>query len=303
MNTSKLQDSYFKRISLICLSMLLSAPLMFAQKVDMDIFKNMKARSIGPAAMSGRITAIDVVESNPEIIFAGAASGGLWRSKGGGLNWEPLFDDEAILGIGAIEIYQPNPDIIWVGTGEGNPRNSVSSGYGVYKSIDGGDTWELMGLEKTRNIHRIYIHPNDPNTVYVGAIGSPWGEHEERGLYRTKDGGKTWDKILYVNELTGVADMVADPSNPDKIFVAMWEHKRWPWTFKSGGKGSGLYVTYDGGDNWKNLTGEKGLPKPDYGRIGLAIAPSNDRIQSQRTLPIRRWGQDLEIKSCCRQRT
>lgn len=256
------------------LSLLLATAIVHGQKVDMDIFKDMKARSIGPAAMSGRITAIDVVESNPNIIFAGAASGGLWRSTGGGFDWEPLFDDEAVLGIGAIEIHQKNPDIIWVGTGEGNPRNSVSSGYGVYKSIDGGDTWELMGLEKTRNIHRIYIHPENPDVVYVGAIGSPWGEHKERGLYRTTDGGKTWEQILFNNELTGVADMVADPSNPDKIFVAMWEHKRQPWTFESGGEGSGLYVTYDGGDTWKNLTGEGGLPKGPYGRIGLSIVHS-----------------------------
>ena len=260
--------------SILGLTFMLLATLAFGQKVDMDLFKDMKARSIGPAAMSGRITAIDVVESNPEIIYAGAASGGLWRSTGGGLNWEPLFDDEAVLGIGAISIYQKNPDIIWVGTGEGNPRNSVSGGYGVYRSIDGGETWDLMGLEKTRNIHRIYIHPDDPNTVYVGAIGSPWGEHEERGLFRTKDGGKTWEKILYTNNLTGVADMVADPSNPNKIFVAMWEHKRWPWFFKSGGPGSGLYVTYDGGDNFTNLSGENGLPKGEYGRIGLAISRS-----------------------------
>lgn len=259
---------------LMLLSMFLLSPAQ-AQQVDMDIFKDMKARSIGPAGMSGRITAIDVVESNPDIIYAGAASGGLWRSTGGGLNWEPLFDDEEVLGIGAIAINQANPDVIWVGTGEGNPRNSVSGGYGVYKSIDGGETWELMGLEKTRNIHRIYIHPNDPNTVYVGAIGSPWGEHPERGLFRTKDGGKTWDKILYVNELTGVADMVADPENPDKIFVALWEHKRWPWFFKSGGEGSGLYVTYDGGDNFKKLGGDEGLPKGEMGRIGLAISRSN----------------------------
>ncbi|WP_421978912.1 WD40/YVTN/BNR-like repeat-containing protein [Roseivirga seohaensis] len=260
--------------SILGLTFMLLSALVYGQKVDMDLFKDMKARSIGPAAMSGRITAIDVVESNPEIIYAGAASGGLWRSTGGGLNWEPLFDDEAVLGIGAISIYQKNPDIIWVGTGEGNPRNSVSGGYGVYRSIDGGETWDLMGLEKTRNIHRIYIHPDNPNIVYVGAIGSPWGEHEERGLFRTKDGGKTWEKILYTNSLTGVADMVADPSNPNKIFVAMWEHKRWPWFFKSGGPGSGLYVTNDGGDTFKNLTGEKGLPKGDYGRIGLAISRS-----------------------------
>ncbi|MGW8123706.1 WD40/YVTN/BNR-like repeat-containing protein [Roseivirga echinicomitans] len=253
---------------------MLLATLAFGQKVDMNIFKDMKARSIGPGAMSGRITAIDVVESNPQIIYAGAASGGVWRSTGGGLNWEPIFDDEAVQGIGAISIYQKNPDIIWVGTGEGNPRNSVSGGYGVYRSIDGGESWDLMGLEKTRNIHRIYIHPNDPNIVYVGAIGSPWGEHEERGLFRTKDGGKTWDKILFTNNLSGVADMVADPSNPDKIFVAMWEHKRWPWFFKSGGEGSGLFVTIDGGDTFKNISGEKGLPKGEYGRIGLAISKS-----------------------------
>lgn len=274
MNILKLEGSDFRRISLICLSFLLSAPLMFGQKVDMDMFKTMKARSIGPAAMSGRITAIDVVESNPEIIFAGAASGGVWRTTGGGLDWEPIFDDQAVQGIGAIDIYQKNPDVIWVGTGEGNPRNSVSSGYGVYKSIDGGDTWELMGLEKTRNIHRIIIHPDDPNTVLVGAIGSPWGEHDERGVYKTTDAGKTWKQVLFTNNLSGVSDMVADPSNPDKIFVSMWEHKRFPWSFNSGGEGSGLYMTLDGGDTWKNIQGEGGLPKGDYGRIGLAIAQS-----------------------------
>ena len=251
------------------------ASVLHAQKVDMDIFKSMKARSIGPAAMSGRITAIDVVHSNPDIIYAGAASGGLWRSTGGGTNWEPLFDDQEVLSIGAIAINQKNPDVIWVGTGEGNPRNSVSSGYGIYKSIDGGNTWQLMGLEKTRNIHRIYIHRDNPDIVYVGAIGSPWGEHKERGLWKTVDGGKTWEQILYVNELTGVADMVVDPVNPNKIIVAMWEHKRWPWFFKSGGEGSGIYITYDGGEHFKKLSSEDGLPKGDLGRVGLAISQSN----------------------------
>lgn len=261
--------------SVLSLTLLVMCVVAYGQKVDMDIFKNMKARAIGPAAMSGRITAIDVVESNPDIIFAGAASGGVWRTTGGGLDWEPVFDDEAVQGIGAIDIYQKNPDVIWVGTGEGNPRNSVSSGYGVYKSIDGGDTWELMGLEKTRNIHRIIIHPDDPNTVLVGAIGSPWGEHDERGVYKTTDGGKTWKQVLFTNNLSGVSDMVADPSNPDKIFVSMWEHKRWPWTFKSGGEGSGIYLSLDGGDTWKNISGENGLPKGEYGRVGLAIAHGN----------------------------
>ncbi len=263
-----------KKFSFMFLFLLLAAPS-WAQKVDMDIFKNMKARAIGPAGMSGRITAIDVVESNPNIIYAGAASGGLWKSTSGGLDWEPLFDDEEVLGIGAIAIDQNNPDVIWVGTGEGNPRNSVSSGYGLYKSIDGGDTWELLGLEETRSIHRIIIHADDPNTVYIGAIGSPWGETPERGLWRTKDGGKTFEHILKVNDLTGVADMIVDPDNPNKMFVAMWEHKRWPWFFKSGGEGSGLYVTYDGGDNFKKLSSDDGLPKGELGRIGLAISRSN----------------------------
>ena len=142
----------------------------------MDMFKSMKARNIGPGAMSGRITAIQAVDDNPSIIYAGSASGGLWKSTSGGITWEPIFDNEKVHSIGAISIYQKNPNIIWVGTGEGNPRNSLNMGYGVYRSMDAGKTWQMMGLEKTRAIHRIIVHPDDPNTVYVGAIGSPWGE-------------------------------------------------------------------------------------------------------------------------------
>ncbi|HHL52547.1 MAG TPA: hypothetical protein ENJ39_04160, partial [Flammeovirgaceae bacterium] len=163
----------------------------------------------------------------------------------------------------------------WVGTGEGNPRNSVTGGYGLYKTLDGGKTWKLMGLQKTRNIHRILIDKFNPDIVYVGAIGSSWGEHPERGVYKTTDGGKTWKKILYVNEKTGLADMVMDPHNPNKIIAAMWEHRRKPWTFTSGGPGSGLYLTVDGGENWQKITSKDGLPKGDLGRIGLAIAPSD----------------------------
>ncbi|SHO59783.1 VPS10 domain-containing protein [Algoriphagus zhangzhouensis] len=246
-----------------------------SQQVDMDLFKSMKTRNVGPSGMSGRITAIDAVDAEPSIIYAGSASGGLWKSTSGGINWEPIFDEQKVHSIGAISIYQKNPNVIWVGTGEGNPRNSLSLGYGVYRSLDAGKTWELMGLENTRAIHRIIVHPDDPNTVYVGAIGSPWGEQEDRGLYKTSDGGKTWEKILYIDTKTGVGEMIMDPNNPNKLFVNMWQHRRYPWFFESGGESSGLYVTYDGGDNWKKLDETNGLPKGNLGRMGLTISAAN----------------------------
>ena len=243
-----------------------------AQQPDISKMKGLHFRNIGPAGMSGRVTAVDVNLKDRKIIFAGTASGGLWRSKDGGTTWKPVFDKENVLSIGAVTIDQSNPDIVWAGTGEGNPRNSMNLGGGLYRSLDGGDTWELMGLEKTHCIYRIIVSPVNSDIVYVGAIGSPWGPHPERGLYRTLDGGKTWKKILYANEQTGVADMVIDPYNPKKLFVAMWQHRRWPWFFKSGGEGSGLYVTRDGGDTWKKLGPDDGLPEGELGRIGLAIA-------------------------------
>ncbi|XRE42439.1 hypothetical protein ACIVBQ_000643 [Tenacibaculum discolor] len=247
----------------------------FSQEFSMDLVKNMKPRNIGPGGMSGRVTAIDVVESNPDIMFVGTASGGIWKSTSGGIKWEPIFDKEVTASIGALAIQQSNPSVIWAGTGEGNPRNSLNGGYGIFKSLDGGRSWKSMGLEKTRHIHRVVIHPNNPDVVYVGAIGSPWGEHKERGVYKTTNSGKTWKQILFNNNKTGAADLIMDPSNPNKLIVAMWEHKRDPWFFKSGGEGSGLYITHDGGDNWKKITEKEGFPKGELGRIGVAIAPSN----------------------------
>lgn len=258
---------------------ILSVGNITAQKLDISQLENMKARSIGPAGMSGRIVAIDAVIENPDIIYAGAASGGVWKSVDGGVTFTPVFDDEKLINIGALKICQSNPDIIWVGTGEGNPRNSINIGGGLYKSMDAGKTWKLMGLEKTKNIHRILLDPRDENVAYVGAIGNPYGEHPERGVFKTTDGGETWEKILYVDEKTGVGEMVMDPKNPNKLFVNMWQHRRWPWFFKSGGKSSGLCVTLDGGKNWKKLNSEEnGLPEGDLGRMGLAIAPSNPSI-------------------------
>lgn len=253
---------------------LCTTTLLFSQEFSMDLIKNMKPRNIGPGGMSGRVTSIDVVASNPEIIYVGTASGGIWKSTSGGIKWEPIFEKELTASIGAVAIQQSNPSVIWAGTGEGNPRNSLNGGFGIYKSLDAGKTWKAMGLEKTRHIHRVIIHPTNPDIVYVGAIGSPWGEHKERGVYKTKDGGKSWKQVLYNNTKTGAADLIMDPTNPNKLIAAMWEHKRDPWFFNSGGKGSGLYITYDGGENWKKVTEKEGFPKGDLGRIGVAIAPS-----------------------------
>ena len=268
-------NSKMKKILLL---LVITSVFAHAQQIDIEKLTGMKARAIGPAGMSGRITAIDVVNNKPKVIYVGAASGGVWKSESQGISWKPIFDKEDLQGIGAIKIQQSNPDVIWVGTGEGNPRNSLNGGYGIYKSLDGGENWALMGLEKTRNIHRIIIDRDNPDIVYVAAIGSPWGEHKERGVFKTIDGGKTWKNILFVNDKTGAADLVVDANNPNKLIAAMWQHRRKPYTFNSGGEGSGLYITYDGGENWTKKTKDDGLPEGELGRIGLAISKSNPKV-------------------------
>ncbi len=247
-------------------------------QIDHAQLEALAARSIGPAGMSGRIGAIDAVADDPNVIYVGAATGGLWRSTSGGTTWEPLMDSLPAASIGAIAIYQAAPDIVWVGTGERNRRNSAGVGTGVYKTMDGGKTWERLGLERTGAVDAIVLHPSNPDIAYVGALGNTWADSEDRGVYRTTDGGRTWSKILYVDERTGAGDLVMDPANPNKLFAAMWEHRRWPWFFESGGEGSGLHITFDGGRTWRQLTSEDGLPEGELGRIGLDFSLSNPEV-------------------------
>jgi photosystem II stability/assembly factor-like uncharacterized protein len=237
-----------------------------------------EARNIGPAGMSGRVSDVEVVLSDPSVIFVGSATGGVFRSRDGGVTWDPVFDDQPVLGIGSVAVFQPDPDLVWAGTGEGNPRNSAGVGDGIFRSRDGGESWERVGLEGSERIHRVLTHPTNPDIVYAGVMGPAWSDGEVRGVYRTRDGGESWERILYVDEGTGVGELVMDPADPDKLFAAMWDFRRDPWFFRSGGAGSGLWVTEDGGDSWEERTAEDGLPPGELGRMGLAVAPSNPAV-------------------------
>ncbi len=258
----------------LCLFIPAQKDLPAGRQVSLDQFKNLKPRNIGPAGMSGRITSIDAVVANPNIVYVGAASGGVWKTENSGQSWTPVFDEQPIQNIGSIAIQQSNPSVVWVGTGEGNPRNSLNLGGGIYKSLDAGKSWKKMGLDKTICIHRVVIDPTNPNTVYAAAIGNPYAEHPDRGVFKTTDGGETWNKILYANDTTGCADLIMDPSNPNKLIAAMWQFRRTPWDLKSGGRGSGLFITVDGGKNWKQLSKDDGMPDGQLGRIGVAFSRS-----------------------------
>jgi photosystem II stability/assembly factor-like uncharacterized protein len=261
-------------VAAVCVGLAVSA----AGEIDPDRLAGLEARNVGPAGMSGRIAVIEAAASDPSLVYVGAATGGVWKSTNAGLTWTPVFDDQPVHAIGALSLYQPNPDLVWVGTGEGNVRNSASIGNGVYRSVDGGKTWRHLGLEKTERIHRVVLHPSHPDLAYVCALGQEWGENPERGVFKTEDGGRTWRKVLYVDEKTGCAELVMDPKNPGKLFAAMWEFRRWPHFFKSGGPGSGLHVSHDGGATWKRLQEEDGLPKGELGRMGIAISASNPEV-------------------------
>lgn len=238
------------------------------------VFERLEWRSIGPANMAGRVADVEGVAGNPNVVYVGSASGGIWKTTNGGNTWRPIFERQGTISVGDIALEPGNPDVVWVGTGESAVRNSVSFGDGVYKSTDGGRTWQHVGLRDTEHVSKIIVSPRDPNTVYVGALGHAFGPNEERGVFMTTDGGRTWRRTLYIDNQHGVADMDIDPQNPNIVYAAMWFFERKPWTHRSGSERGGLFRSLDGGLTWKKL---EGLPKL-IGRIGVAVAPSNPNV-------------------------
>jgi photosystem II stability/assembly factor-like uncharacterized protein len=249
--------------------------------VDEALLSGLRWRAIGPAVFGGRVSDVAGVPGNPNILYVGFAAAGLWKSLDGGISFESIFDSGNTLSVGTVAVAPDNPRVIYVGTGEGKPRNSTSFGDGIYRSLDGGKTWEHLGLSGTERFARLAIHPRDSNIVYAAAMGHEWGANEERGVYRSTDAGRTWTRVLFVNATTGASDLAIDPGNPNIIYAGMYDYLRQPWHFRSGGPGSGLYRSSDGGQSWTRLTDparEHGLPKGMLGRIGLAVSPSRPEV-------------------------
>jgi photosystem II stability/assembly factor-like uncharacterized protein len=246
------------------------------------LISKLEWRSVGPADMGGRTVDIAALPGDPSTVYMATASGGLWKTTDRGTTWSSIFESGGTLSLGAVALAPSDPNVLYLGTGENNPRNSASIGDGVYRSTDAGRTWTHTGLESTERVGRIRVHPTDPDRVYVAALGHAWGDNPDRGVYRSTDGGATWERVLHVDEGTGAADLALHPTNPRILYAAMWDYRRQPWTFRSGGPGSGLYRSKDGGDTWERLddgTGGRGLPAGELGRIGLAVSADDpDRV-------------------------
>ena len=240
-----------------------------ASQLAAEAVSSMEFREVGPANMGGRVADIAVVESDPRIFYVGLGAGGVWKTTNDGMTWDPVFDDQPTASIGAVSVAPSNPNIVWVGTGEPQNRQSSPWGIGVFKSMDAGRSWSHMGLEDTRHIAGISIDPTNPAVVYVAAVGHLWGPNEDRGVFRTTDGGESWEKVLYIDEHTGVIDLVMDHNDPKTLFAATYQRQRTGFGFAAGGGGSGIWRTTDGGDNWTRL--EDGLPEGELGRIGLDV--------------------------------
>ena len=261
-------------------AILLAPAEAFAQngngRVEEAALRNLQWRSIGPANMGGRVDDVAVVESEPHIIYVGTASGGLWKTTNNGTTWASIFDGTGSPSIGDVTLAPGDPNIVWVGTGEPNNRQSSSWGDGVYRSLDAGKTWQNMGLKESRHIGRIAIDPKDANIVYVAAAGHLWGPNKERGLFKTSDGGRTWSNVLFINEDTGVIDLVMDPKDSRTLYAAAYQRRRTPYGFNGGGPHSGLYKTTDAGATWNKLM--NGLPQGNTGRIGIDVYRANPNI-------------------------
>ena len=246
----------------------------YTQKAE--LLKKYSWRAIGPANMGGRVTDIDGVPGDPSTFYVSGADGGIHKTIDGGVNFKPIFENQRAYSIGALTIAPSDSNVLWVGTGEGDPRNSVGYGWGVYRSVDGGQTWKNLGLKKTERIKRIVVDPNDSDVACVCALGKQWGPNKERGVFKTTDGGKTWDKVLFIDENTGCADIAMEIKNPRVMYAGMWTFRRRPWRFDDGGKNTAVYKTTDGGATWKKIM--KGLPKTDMARPGIYIAQSDPNI-------------------------
>ena len=261
-----------------CLTLLVLSPLgpVSAQQIDSSIVSQLKYRYIG--IEGNRVTTVEGVPGDPLIYYAGAASGGIWKTTDGGTYWEPIFDKQDAQSMGSITVAASDPNVVWAGSGEASIRSHISLGNGIYKSTDAGKTWAHMGLTNTGRISRVVIDPRDPEIVFVASLGHGYGPQQERGIFRSKDGGTTWEQVLFVDENTGASDLVMDPNNPRILLAGMWQIEIHTWGRESGGPGSGIFMSRDGGDTWKRLTGN-GLPKLPVGKVALAIAPTNsDRI-------------------------
>jgi len=267
------------QVALVLTTCACLGPGLRAAPADDGLLTDFVWRSIGPGSAGGRIVDVESLDGDPRFLLVASASGGVWKSENAGTTFTPIFDHYGTGSIGDVAVFQKDPNILWVGTGEANNRNDVGWGDGVYKSTDGGRTFANVGLKDTLQIARIALHPTDPRTAYVAAVGDLWGDTGDRGLFKTVDGGATWQKLrqgLPADRRAGATDLVMDPSNPDVLYVAFYERVRRAYRFDSGGPGSGIFKSTDGGKTWRRLA--RGLPSGDLGRIGLAVYRRNPRI-------------------------
>ena len=263
-----------RRHGALLLSLALGLPAAALAQPAPDELGGLRFRHIGP--VGNRTLAVAGIPGNPDIYYAGAATGGIWKTEDGGIKWRPVFDDQDVHAIGALAVSESDPNIVWAGTGETFIRANVSIGIGVFKSTDAGETWKHMGLDETARIGRIAIHPTNPDIVYAASLGHAYTPQPERGVYRTTDGGETWEHVLFVDEDTGASDLIMDPNNPRVLYAGMWHLELKTWTRVSGGPGSGIFMTRDGGDTWTKLEGN-GLPELDVGKVALCMSKADSR--------------------------